>query len=234
MAPHLHPHHRQHKCSPPLLASECLGLYLVTARGERIPFCDVHTYGAIGNQDWHIVYSEPGKNARTGLDHRRSADDIAAYEKTGKSTLENDVGRGGRGLFMHSSKRKSFDIWLLGPLMFLGVSYGSLIVELSGYATRKIFTKSDSKSQKLIVWTEFPRESGADFSPCKLLQTGFHLQADSYYGQVDVEELKRARETARPAILKNHQHVQWKRLSANAAQTDCELYEQQEGLGPKA
>jgi hypothetical protein len=227
MAPHLRAHHA---CSPPMMASERLGLYLVSVKGERTPFCDVHSYGALLDRAWHeVFYTGPGKKAETAIKHRRSAGEIAAYENHHEVALENDIAAGGRALFMHSRKRNSYDVWLFGPLSFLDAAYGSLIVELSGYATRKIFTKIDKNSRQMTYWTEFPKAPMGHFNRCKLLQTGFHLQANSREAP-DAPDLKENRERAQPAILKKpFVRVEWKVESAIAAQTDCALYEQ-EGL----
>jgi hypothetical protein len=56
------PHVRAHRaCSKPLLASEILGLYLVSAQGERTAFCDIHSWGAaLDTVPWHnVVYTGP-------------------------------------------------------------------------------------------------------------------------------------------------------------------------------
>ena len=227
MAPHLSTHHA---CSLPVMASERLGFYLVSGNGKRTHFCDVHSYGALANHYWHeVFYTGPGQKSITAINHRRTAGEVVAYEEHHEVALENDIAVGGRAIFIHSRKRNSYDIWLFGPLSFLDHPYGSLIVELSGYATRKIFSKLDSKSQKMTYWTVFPKHSADHFHPCKLLQSGLHLQA----GQTsvpDVEDLAQARTHMRPAILpKPFVRVEWKVESTIAAQTDCALYEQ-EGL----
>lgn len=226
MAPHIR---AKHVCSLPVMASERLGFYLVSKAAERTPFCDVHSFGALGDRLWHeVYYTGPGKKSVTGINHRRTAGEITAYENHHEVALENDIAAGGRALFMHSRKRNSYDIWLLGPLRFLDNAYGSLVVELNGYGPRKIFSKIDRTSRKTTLWTEFPKGAVGHFNHCKLLQTGFHLQATAR--RPEVEDLITARQTVHPAILPSpFVRVEWKRESAIAAQTDCALYEQ-EGL----
>jgi hypothetical protein len=226
MAPHLRTHH---VCSPPVMASERLGFYLVSGNGERTPFCDVHSFGAALDQSWHnVYYTGPGQKSVTAMTHRRTVGEITAYEKHHEVALENDIAAGGRALFVHSRKRNSYDIWLFGPLSILDHPYGSLIVELSGYAPRKIFSKRD-KLGNMTYWTEFPHGLAGHFRPCKLLQSGFHFQAGST-GPPDVEDLAHARTLTSPAILrKPFVRVEWKVESAIVAQTNCALYEQ-EGL----
>ena len=87
-----------------------------------------------------------------------------------------------------------------------------------------VFSKRE-KNWDMTEWAEFPK-GPVGFSACKVLQTGLHIPAGSM-GEPDVEELKRARETARPAHLRPFVRMEWKVLSRNAAQTDCEIYEQE-------
>lgn len=129
---------------------------------------------------------------------------------------------------MHSRKRKSYDIWLFGPLSFLERAYGSLIIGLSGYEPRKIFSKRDSWD-KLTYWTEFPKSSPGYFRHCKVMQTEFHLQAGESNSSIDMETLSEKRMFARPAIPHPFVRVDWTVVSQIASQTDCALYEQ-EGL----
>ena len=199
-----------------MMASERLGLYLVSGKGERTAFCDIHSYGALLDRAWHeVFYTGPGQKSITAIKHRRTAGEIAAYENHHEVALENDIAMGGRALFMHSRKRKSYD--------------AALIVELGNYATRKIFTKIDQRSRKMSYRTEFPKAPAGHFNRCKVLQTGFHLQA-ARTATADAQDLKEAREGAHPAILRNpFVRVEWKVESAIAAQNDCALYEQ-EGL----
>ena len=228
MAPHLRTHHRT-VCSPPLMASERLGFYLVSGKGEHTPLCDVVSYGS-STDSWHnIFYTGPSQKSITAIRHRRTPGEVSAYEKHHEVGLENDIAVGGYAMFLHSRKRKSYDIWLLGPLSFLDHPYGSLIIELSGYEPRKIFSKRDSWD-KITYWAEFPKAAPGHFHHCKLLQTGFHLQAGAPDLPIDTETLKLEREAAVPAHIANpFVRVEWTVVSQIAAQTDCALYEQ-EGL----
>jgi hypothetical protein len=142
--------------------------------------------------------------------------------------LENDIAAGGFAMFPHSRKRKSYDIWLLGPLSFLDRAYGSLIIELSGYESRKIFSRRDSWD-KITYWTEFPKGAPGHFHHCKLLQSGLHPQAGASDSSIDIQTLKEKREFARSVHISPFVRVDWTVVSQIASQTDCALYEQ-EGL----
>ena len=212
------------------MASELLGLYLVSAKGERTAICDIHCFGpgADSTGGWEkVYYTGPGKKSVTAMKHHRSEGEVASYENHHEVALENDIAVGGRAALMHSRKRQSYDVWLFGPLSFLDMAYGSLIVELGNYTPRKIFMKR-AKNWHTKIWAEFPK-SPAGFNPCKILQTGFHLPAGPTRVP-DVEDLRDARAGAHHlAILKPFVRAEWRALSRIAAQTDCALYEQ-EGL----
>ena len=212
------------------MASERLGFYLVSSKGERTPLCDVVSYGSYLDRVWHnILYTGPSQKSITAIRHRRTPGEVAAYEKHHEVGLENDVAAGGFAMFLHSRKHKSYDIWLLGPLSFLDRAYGSLIIELSGYESRKIFSRRDSWD-KMTYWTEFPKGALGHFHHCKLLQTGFHLQAGASDSSIDMETIKEKREAAIPVhIASPFVRVDWTVVSQIASQTDCALYEQ-EGL----
>jgi hypothetical protein len=211
------------------MASERLGFYLVSRNGEHTPLCDVVSYGPYLDRIWHnILYTGPSQKSITAIRHKRTPGEVTAYEEHHEVGLENDIAVGGYAMFLHSRKRKSFDIWLLGPLSFLGRSYGSLIIELSGYESRKIFSKRDSRDN-MTYWTEFPKRMSGHFHHCKLLQSGFHLKAGAPDHSIDIETLKQQRMFAPPVHIKPFVRVDWRVVSQIAAQTDCALYEQ-EGL----
>jgi hypothetical protein len=211
------------------MASERLGFYLVSTKGERTPLCDVVSYGSSGDRAWHnALYTGPSQKSITAIKHHRTPGEVAAYEKHREVGLENDIAAGGYATIVHSRKRKSYDIWLFGPLSFLGGAYGSLIIELSGYQPRKIFSKRDSWD-KITYWTEFPKSSPGSFRHCKVMETELHLQAGKSKSSVDIETLSEKRMFARPAILLPYVRVDWTVVSQIASQTDCALYEQ-EGL----
>ena len=211
------------------MASERLGFYLVSSKGEHTPLCDVARYGSYLDRIWHeVFYTGPSQKSITAIKHRRTPGEVAAYEKHHEVGLENDIAEGGYAVFLYSRKRKSYDIWLLGPLSFLDHAYGSLIIELSGYEPRKIFSKRDSWD-KITYWTEFPKSAPGYFRHCKVMQTGFHLQAEESHLSIDIETLREQRMFAHTAALVPYVRVDWTVVSQIASQTDCALYEQ-EGL----
>jgi hypothetical protein len=222
MAPHLR---ALHPCSPANLASEILRLYLVSAKGDRTAVCDIHSYGGAVTPNWHeFWYTGPGKKSVTAISHQRSEAQVAAYERHHEVALENDIAEGGRATLVFSRERQSFDIWMFGPLSFLDRAYGSLIVELANYIPRKIFSKRD-KDWHMEWWAEFPKIP-AKFNACKILQTGFHLQARARAAP-KVADLKDAGAGAVPAILRPFVRAEWSVESRIAAQTNCALYEQE-------
>src|SRR5260370_42431602 len=123
------------------MASELLGLYLVSAKGERTAICDIHSFGAaLDNMPWRNVwYTGPGKKSVTAMKHHRSPGEVASYENHHEVALENDIAVGGRAALMHSRKRQSYDVFLFGPLSLLESAYGSLLGELGHYLPRTLF-----------------------------------------------------------------------------------------------
>jgi len=211
------------------MASERLGFYLVSSKGARTPLCDFVSYGSYLDRSWHnAFYTGPSQKSITAIKHQRTPGEVAAYETHHEVGLENDIAAGGYATIVHSRKRKSYDIWLFGPLSFLEHAYGSLIIELSGYEPRKIFSKRDSWD-KITYWTEFPKTAPGHFRHCKVMQSGFHLQAGESNSFIDMETLREQRMFAPPAILHSYVRVDWTVVSQFASQTDCALYEQ-EGL----
>jgi hypothetical protein len=93
----------------------------------------------------------------TAAKHRRSQAEVAAFEKHHEVGLENDVAAGGSAAIMHSRKRKTYDVWLFGPLSFLDRAYGSLIIELAHYDQIKVFMKRD-KNWNDTWWRNFQRD----------------------------------------------------------------------------
>jgi hypothetical protein len=223
MAPHVR---AKHHCSQPVMASELLGLYLVSVQGERTAICNIHSYGAAADDSpWHnVLYTGPGQKSGSAIKHHRSKGEVAAFEKHHEVGLENDVAMGGPAAIMHSRKRKSYDVWLFGPLSFLDRAYGSLIVELTGYDSRTVMMKREENGD-VKWWAEFPK-GPVGFSACKILNTGLHLPAGSA-SVPGVEELRDGRRFAPSASIKPFVRAEWKVESRIAAQTDCALYEQE-------
>jgi len=179
--------------------------------------------------DRHDVFTAPAERKITRLGDRKCLVTDGLVSRCWHRHGGNDVAAGGFSMFLHSRKHKSYDIWLLGPLSFLDRAYGSLIIELSGYESRKIFSRRDSWD-KMTYWTEFPKGALGHFHHCKLLQTGFHLQAGASDSSIDMETIKEKREAAIPVhIASPFVRVDWTVVSQIASQTDCALYEQ-EGL----
>jgi len=226
-------------CSPPLLGSEVLGFYLVPAKGEPTAIFELHSFGGSLSGPWHnIYYTGPGKNALSALEHKRTRDDDQRFDSANivdaeipipTTTYEsNDTKRGGFAALFHSRKRRSFDVWLFGPLLFLGKPYGSLVIELAHYAERTIFTKRN-KDWSVKQWAEFgPVPAG--FNHCKVMQTPFYPHVGEGGGgdSVDPIALRAVRANGLPLVpLGRHSRVEWKVISRTIGQTNCQLYEQE-------
>jgi len=223
------------------LGSEVLGFYLVSAKGEHTAICELHSRGASLDGPWHnILYTGPGKNSLSALEHKRTRDDDERFESANfvdpeipipTTTYEsNDVKRGGFAALLHSRKRRSFDVWLFGPLLFLGKPYGSLVIELAHYAERTVFMKRN-KDWSVKWWAEFGAVP-AGFNHCKVMQTPFFPHVGdsngSYQDRVDTTSLRAVRENGLPLVpLGRHSRVEWKVISRTIGQTDCQLYEQE-------
>jgi len=225
------------------LASEVLGFYLVSAKGERTAICEVHSRGgALDTSPWHnVVYTGPGKNSLSAVEHRRTRRDGELFDSANyvdpeipiptTSYESNDIKRGGIARILHSRKRRSFDVWLFGPLLFLYKPYGSLVIELDHYADLTAFMKRN-KDGSVKRWAKFGHVP-AGFNRCKVMHTSFFLPLgeDATRGDpIDMIALRAVRANGLPLVpLGRHSRIEWKVLSRNVAQTDCELYEQ-EGL----
>ena len=172
-----------------------IGLYLVNKRGERVNFCDVHL-GGLPAQDGNMliqgVYSGPKDSANQITRLERSKEAKSRYFLEGKVNSDLDISAGGvaRLIFGKVNKnQKDLYIWLLGPLLFEGTAYGSLVAQLSGWVnpkathqwTKKIDyaepgdmegmkreeeQRSDPKSQryKMVI----PKGFGSKYLPCTL------------------------------------------------------------------
>lgn len=218
-------------------ASERIGLYFKMRDGKTVNFCDIHMMWTDGTDTIHeIYYSGPMKTLLDGSGNsERTEAEKRIYEKHGEVGLENDIEEGGRALFIHSEKRKSFDFWLLGPISFQDKGYGSLIVELEGFFLPNILTKHFKKPkmvsyfsvpQSSFSWTHFPKHYVGKSGKCNILASNFYEKNKFRYGRdVYTEELSKKRPTAwavdMPADVKG---IVWKIEAASGQQTECSIY----------
>ncbi len=156
------------------------GFYYVSRSGERANFCDIHFALRPEESIDDGIYSGP-KDAMKQIDrYDRSQDAVARYKRDQKVHSDLEVMRGGHAKLVHSNKRKTMDIWLLGPLLSEGVAYGSLVAELTGLELPKIATKRtpidektgkergvyDPKKVRFLVF--YPKNYGLRYLPCTL------------------------------------------------------------------
>jgi hypothetical protein len=196
-------------------------------KGERTPICDIRSYGA-SLSEWHnYVYTGPGQKSATAIKHHRTVEDDELFDIKNVVFDENDVAKGGFATMIHSRKRQSWDIWLFGPLMFLGKPFGSLVFELSHYSGRTVFMKR-MKDWSVKWWAKFGTVPGG-FNHCKVLHTNYFPQAGDK-DPPDMTALRAVRASGlAPVSLRPYLRAEWTVLSRIIGQTDCQVYEQ-EGL----
>jgi hypothetical protein len=148
--------------------------------GERTNFCDVHFGWVPGDPIDRGVYSGPKEAVNEITRYARSHEAIARYRDKGEVRSDLALTAGGIATLVHSHKRKTFDVWMFGPLLFEGAAYGSLVAELTGLElgkhghkftpidekTGKEREKSDPKYQRFLV--KFPKDYSLHYHPCKL------------------------------------------------------------------
>jgi len=235
-----HPHHGRpllvsRRAGPATLGSEALGFYLVSAKGAHTPICEIRSYGDALSA-WHnYLYTGPGKKAASAVQHRRTVEDDDLFALKHTVGEQNDIAMGGFAAMLHSRKRQSWDIWLFGPLLFLGMPVGSLVFELSHYSGRTVFMKR-MKNSDVKWWAEFGHVP-AGFNRCKVLHTNWFPQVGGKRDPAErmhMTELKalRASPTALvPVPLLPYVRAEWRVLSRIIGQTVGQVYEQ-EGLAP--
>jgi hypothetical protein len=236
MAKHPHhtrsPHVHARSCSGPIMGSEALGFYLVSKDGEHVPICDIHSLGpSTINEPWrNVLYTGPGQKSVTATKHKRTAKDDALFDFKHVVADRNDIANGGFATIFHSKRRKSYDIWLFGPLLFQGTSYGSIVFEIFGYSDRTVFSKRE-KNWDMTYWAEFG-EVPAGFHRCKVFQTNYFPQA----GDTNMRDLTalRAVRANGLAVVPLHPYLraEWTVLSRNLSQTECQIYDQEGWAGP--
>jgi hypothetical protein len=172
-----------------------IGLYLVNKRGERVNFCDVHL-GGLPAKDGDMliqgVFSGPKDSVKQINRLERSKEAKQRYFLDGKVHSDLDISAGGIARLIFgkvNTNRRDLYIWLLGPLLFEGTAYGSLVCQLSGWVSPKAThqwtgkidyaepgdiegmkredeQRTDPKNQryKLVI----PKGFGGKYLPCKL------------------------------------------------------------------
>jgi hypothetical protein len=157
-----------------------IGLYYVKRTGQRTNFCDVH-FGWIPTNGIHNgAYTGPTASVNDMTRYERSQDAIARFQANREVRSDLGLTAGGRAKLVYSHRRKAPDVWLFGPLLHEGVTYGSLVAELEWWKppkeghqftqrfdpkTGKVEDKGP-KGQRFLA--AFPKDFGKHFRPCKL------------------------------------------------------------------
>ena len=231
MAKHPHhthsPHVHARSCSGPVLGSEALGFYLVSKDGEHTPICDIRSFGAsLG--DWHnFMYTGPGQKSLTAVKNKRTVKDGALFQFKHVVADRNDIANGGLAKMIHSKKRKSYDIWLFGPLLFQGTPYGSIVFEIFGYSDRTVYSRRLKNGD--MEWSAKFNDIPAGFHRCKVFQTDYFPD----WGNEDMIALRALRANGLAAVpLHPHVRAEWTVLSRIIGQTNCDIYDQEGWGGP--
>jgi hypothetical protein len=128
-----------------------IGLYWVMKGHEQsYNFCDVHQL--FPNEGVSHIYHSPFSNKLFYTDPRGSIDGIKTFDRSslynniyvkndGSPIRELDLENGGEASALWMKKARTYDLWLFGPLVFLGAPYGTLLVVLEGFQPPVILTK---------------------------------------------------------------------------------------------
>lgn len=111
-----------------------IGLYYVTRSGKHINICDVHL-GGLGPESMQGgYYTGPTDSVDRIKTMNRDEDDVYDYEHFRIKSYPDNLGLAGGGLVhaLRHKTRKTFHLWLYGPILFNTVPYGSLVAELHG------------------------------------------------------------------------------------------------------
>jgi hypothetical protein len=222
-------------------AYERIGLHFVTAKSDRLNFCDVHEYWLnMPDMLGTAYYTKPrGSYWDTTADGTafrvkhmtylhtgvvpKGAD--ATAKDGGKLLRSLDLEVGGWAIFMHDKHKGTTDCWLFGPLKFTGNPYGSLIVAMQDYQRPEALFWVDSDGTKRRKLT-FPTPKGVHFRPCTLWSCDYYSQDVGHYVQSGppskawYKELTEARKKAIPLRLPDFaRRVEWNVQASSAAES---------------
>jgi len=226
-----------------------IGMYFVAKNGQRRNFCDIHLGGTPGGGELlkSGVYSGPQDSANQITRHERSVAAKNRYFLEGWVHESLDLSAGGVAKLLNNRDRKTFDAWLLGPLLFEGAAYGSVVAALTGfpdvikhtYESKIDYSlsekevdeqRSDPKRHrfKLVV----PRGFGTKYLPCTMWGSDYSegtrpKSADRAVSTPPPlnKALGDARHRLKAAILpKDVIKVVWKVEDFKDELTQCEVY----------
>lgn len=226
-----------------------IGLYYVTKRGERINFCDIH-FGAISTEIMEQGhYSGPKDSAKENKTLKeRSKEAKDRYFREGWVHSSLDLSAGGFAKPLYNRELDVMDLWLLGPLLYEGAAYGSVVARLKGFVypkaerkdlrdhslPEKEFDKTERFDPKLQRFKlKVPEGWGFRFMPCTMW--GGDYSEGTRPGPMDRAEkipptmnkaLGEARHRLRPATLpKDVTKVVWKIEEHKEELTACTVYD---------
>jgi hypothetical protein len=127
-----------------------IGIYWVTkAHAPWYNFCDVHQVFSnswtVGHDasDIHLYYTGPRDPIKSIKPPSLRSKNYKHIYVNNEAYLrpELDLEKGGDASAIWMKKAKTYDLWLFGPLIFLGATYGTLMVSLEGFHQPVSITK---------------------------------------------------------------------------------------------
>lgn len=226
-----------------------IGLYYITRRGERKNFCDIH-FGGIPNEIMEKGhYSGPKAAAYDNTTRKeRSKEAKDRYFREGWVHSSLDLSAGGLAKPLFNRDLNVMDLWLLGPLLYEGNAYGSVVARLKGF----VYPKSDYKDLRNDKLPEkeydatqrfdpklqrfklkVPQGWGSKFMPCTMWGGDYSegtrplkLDGADQYPPTMNKALDAARHRLKPAILpKDVMKVVWKIEESKNELTACSVYD---------
>jgi hypothetical protein len=152
------------------------GLYWVLKGHEPWHnFCDVHQIFSNGPQigdhssdDIHLYYTGPKESIKGIKTYRRSSLHEKVFVQNNDGLMrELDLENGGDASAIVMKRAKTYDLWLFGPLTFLGATYGTLLVSLEGFHSPVSHTKWRKPPLEPLTDIRWP-VGNSHFHPCKI------------------------------------------------------------------
>lgn len=190
-----------------------IGLYYVTRSARHINICDIHLGGLGPESMGGGFYTGPTDCVDQIETLTRTEQDVHWGDHFETNSYPDNLGLAGGGLVhaLSHKTRKTFHIWLYGPLLFNKIPYGSLVAELHGM-----------KFPKRAPYKDIPLDETGE-----RIKTDFY-EADSEYNPYQIIFPKSYRSPAYKRCilwgndfsLGRHSHTKHPQLWSNAAYGD--------------